>query len=283
MPSQQLSFWDNEALETGYRLLADLKLEDAKLQFNKTLQAGIGETSSVKKLLEACEYWQARLKYSPENNDAGSSSEQIDSLLTSFVHYPFTPQMNVFKKSMLAFIVSLLHKEGMMDLKSMKTAFDLLLASGDLQNAEVLILQCINQHPGNRMLLYFLAQVQWLNGNRSEANNNYATLLLYYPDKVEFSRIENEKIKALIDSHGTPMAPAYGWLHNVLPLVSLPDEIEIYNDEHRKAIECYRLLLTSNKALLNNERKLSAQYRRELKALAPELFEEYFKWIEKQG
>lgn len=283
MPSQQLSFWDNEALETGYRLLADLKLEDAERQFAKALQAGIGETGSVRKLLEACEYWQVRLKYSPEKNDANSSSEQIDSLLTAFVHYPFTPQMNVLKKTLLAHIVSLLHAEEAMDLKNMETAFDMLIAMDDSQNAEELVSQSISQHPKSPLLLNLLAQAQWLSGNRSEANNNYAALLLYYPDSVEFNRIENKKLLDLIHTYGSAMAPAYGWLQNAVSLVSLTDEIEIQNDIHRKAIECYRLLLGSNKALLNNERSLSAQYRRELKTLVPELFAEYFKWVQKQG
>ncbi|MEO8960851.1 MAG: hypothetical protein ABI325_03155 [Ginsengibacter sp.] len=283
MPSQQLSFWDNEALETGYRLLADLKMGDAERQFKKALEAGIGETDSVKKLLEACEYWQIRLKYSPENNDANSSSEQIDSLLTAFVHYPFSRQMNAFKKALLSRIVSLLYAEEAMDLKNMETAFDLLLAMDDFQNAEKLVSQSISQHPGKLLLLYLLAQVQWISGNRSEANNNYAALLLYHPDRIEFYRIENEKLQELIQTYGAAMTPAYGWLHNVLPLVSLPEEIEIQNDEHCNALECYRLLLGSNKALLNNERNLSAQYRRELKTLAPDLFGEYFKWLQKQG
>lgn len=280
MASRQLSFWDNEALETGYRCLADLELEEAKLQFKKALEAGLGETNSAKKLIEVCEYWQVRIQYAPEANNG---SEQIESLLGAFVHYLFTPQMNVLKKALLNHIVALLHQEEVMDLKSMQTAFDLLLENADLERAEGLVLQCINQHPENQLLLYLLAQVQWMNGNRSEANNNYVRLLLCHPDKVEFNRIENNPLKELIYSHGGAMAPAYGWLHNIVSLISLPDEIEIQNTEHAKAVECYRLLLGSNKSLLNNERNLSAQYRRELKALAPELFAEYFKWLQKQG
>jgi tetratricopeptide (TPR) repeat protein len=280
MPPQQLSFWDNEALETGYRRLADLKLEEAESHFNKALEAGIGELDSVKKLIEACGYWLARIRYLPESGDTISSSEQIDALLTAFVHYPFTPQMNAFKKALLTYIVSLLHDEVAMDLKSMEAAFDLLLESGDLQNAENLVLQSINQHPENSLLLYLLAQVQWLSGNRSEASRNYTWLLLHHPDKVEFNRIENNKLKALIYSHGAAMAPAYGWLQNVVPLISPSDEIDIYNDEHRKAIECYRLLIEANKALLNNQRDLYVRSRKQLKTLSPEFFAAYFKWLQ---
>jgi hypothetical protein len=280
MPYQQLTFWDNEALETGYRYLADLDLENAALQFNKALEAGIGELDSVKKLIEACEYWQARIHYRP---DSDNNTEQIDSLLAAFVHYPFTPQMNVVKKALLAHIVSLFDKEATMVLKNMETAFDLLLESNDLQIAEDLILQCIAQHPVNRLLLYPLAQIQWLRGKRSEANFNYATVLLHHPERLEVNRIENKKLKEIIDLRGAAMAPAYGWLQNAVPLIHLPDEIEIYDDEHRKAIECYRLLLGANKAILNNEKKLSVQLRKQLKTLAPDLFAEYFNWLQQHG
>ncbi len=78
------------------------------------------------------------------------------------------------------------------------------------------------------------------------------------------------------------MAPAYGWLQNVVPLISLSDEIEICNSEHRKALECYRLLLGANKALLNHHQALSVQIRKQLKALAPDFFAGYFNWLQRQ-
>lgn len=279
MSSLQLTFWDNEALETGYRHLAALELEDAKLQFKKTLEAGIGEMDSVKKLIEACDYWQLRIGFIPGKDN---QSEQIELLLSAFVHFSFTPQMNAFKKSLLMHIVFLLHREEVMDIKNMETAFDLLLGNRNLQMVEDLITECINHHSENALLLYLLAQVQWRNGDRSDANNNYVRLLLYHPDKVEFNRIENDKLKELIYSHSPAMAPAFAWLHNVVSLVSIPDDIEIRNNEHGKAIACYRLLVKANKALLNNEKNLSFQFRKQLKALAPELFAEYFNWLQKQ-
>lgn len=279
MHSQQLSFWDNEALETGYRHLAALEFEEAQQKFNKALQAGIGETDSIKKLLDACEYWKVRIPSFPQIK---GSSELIDSLLTGFVNYPFTPQMHAFKEAMLAYIVSLLHNEPQMNIKSMETAFDLLIESNDLTNAESLAQECVAQHAGNRFVLYLLAQVQWLSGNRSEANNHYAMLLLQYPGEVEFNRIENFKLKELINLHGAAMAPAYGWLQNAMPFVPVVNEIIAGDAAHQKAIACYRLLRDANKSLLNNEIALAVQKRKELKSIAPELFAEYFNWLKQR-
>jgi hypothetical protein len=78
-----------------------------------------------------------------------------------------------------------------MDLKYMETAFDLLLSIDDFQKAEDLVSHSISQHPEKRLLLYLLAQAQWLNGNRSNANINYAQLLLCRPDKTLVNRLQN--------------------------------------------------------------------------------------------
>lgn len=283
---QQLSLWDNEALETGYRCLAALELEEAIRQFNNALQSGIGEQELIQKSIAACNYWQPRLQLSSgaevHDGATASLSQHIAEMLADYIRYPFNRQMDRFKKNLLGHIVDLLYNEADMDLKDMETAFDLLLGIGDFQKAEDLISQCIKQHPENHSLLYFLAQAQWRNGNRSEANSNFAWLLLYHPDITLVSRIENSRLKELIHSYGPAMTPAYGWLRNVLPFVPLADEILACNEEHQKAIESYRLLQEANKALQNNDRNSSIKFRRQLKELVPEFFEEYLNWINQQ-
>ena len=112
MPVQQLSFWDNEALETGYRCLAALQLDEASVQFNKALQAGIGEMDSVQKLIEACKYWQPFLIQSPGDTNV---SQHIKLLLENYLDYPFIPQMATFKKQLLYDIAGLLHNQTNID------------------------------------------------------------------------------------------------------------------------------------------------------------------------
>lgn len=286
MPVQQLSLWDNEALETGYRCLNALEWEEAILQFNEALQGGIGEMESVQKLITASQYWQARIQHTPgsqvHSGAAASLSQHIAGLLADYSHYSFTPQMAGFKKALLGHIVGLLHHETDMDLNDMETAFDLLLGIDDFQTAEDLISHGIKQHPEKRLLLYLLAQAQWLNGNRSDANNNYVRLLFYHPDKVMDNRIENKKLKELIHSCGPEMAPAYGWLRNILPFVPPADEIPACDEEHDKAIKSYRLLREANRSMNNNDMKSYVQYRKQLKELTPALYEEYFNLLKQR-
>ncbi len=286
MTTQQLSLWDNEALETGYRCLAALELEEAIRQFNKALQAGIGEMESVKKLIGTCKYWQARIQHSPRAQAhigaTADLSQRIAELLADYIHYSFNPQTARFKKALLGHIVDLLHNEADMDLKDMETAFDLLLSIDDFQKAEDLVSHSISQHPEKRLLLYLLAQAQWLNGNRSDANINYAQLLLRHPDKTLVNRIENRKLKELIHSYGPAMSPAYGWLRNVLSFIPIDDEIPACDEEHAKAIKSYRLLQEANISLNNNDMKSCINYRKQLKALVPALYDEYFNWLKER-
>lgn len=286
MPVHQLSLWDNEALETGYRCLNALEWEAAIRQFNKALQGGIGEIGSVQKLIAASHYWKERIQHAPgpeTHSDATASfSQHIAGLLADYSRYSFTPQMAGFKKALLGHIVDLLHHETDMDLNDMETAFDLLLGMDDFQTAEDLISHGIKKHPKKRLLLYFLAQAQWLNDNRSDANNNYVRLLFYHPDKIMDNRIENKKLKELIHSCGPAMAPAYGWVRNVLPFVPPADEIPACDEEHHKAIKCYRLLWEANRSMNNNDMQSCIQYRKQLKELTPALYDEYFNLLKQR-
>ncbi len=274
MPVQQLSFWDNEALERGYRSLAALKMDEALVQFNKALRAGIGEMDSVQKLIEACKYWKPFLIPAIEDTNV---SQHIKLLQDNYLDYSFIPQMATFKKSLLLFIVDLLQNENNIDINDAEAAFDLLLEMRDFEKAEALASYGISQHLENRQWLYLLAQAQWLCGKRSEANYNYVILLRCYPNEVPVGRIENTKLKELIHSYGPAMAPAYGWLRNIVPFVPLPDAFKVCDEEHQKALESYRLLQQAERSLNNNDMKSCINYRKQLKLISPGLYDEYFR------
>jgi hypothetical protein len=130
--------------------------------------------------------------------------------------------------------------------------------------------------------MYLLAQAQWFSNNRNEANNNYGLLLLCHPGKTELNRIENKRLTELIPAYGSPLAPIYGWLRNVMNYVPLPEKIEVHDEEHRKALEVYHLLYNANKAQESNNRKETIRYRKEIKMLMPAIYTEYFNWLEQQ-
>lgn len=280
MPARQLTFWDNEALELGYHFLNDLQFQKAISHFNEALFNKIAERDSIQQLITVCEYWHPRIQY--VSVDDSNRTEKINALIGDYSHYVFSRQIDNFKNALLQYIVSLLIKEPDMDLNDTETVFDLLVKSSEFQKAEELVSCSIVQHPGNPQLMYLLAQAQWFSNNRNEANNNYGLLLLCHPGKTELNRIENKKLTELILTYGSAFAPIYGWLRNVMNYVPLPEKIEIYDEEHRKALAIYRLFYNANKALESNNIKETIRYRKEIKTLMPAIYTEYFNWLEYQ-
>ena len=205
-----------------------------------------------------------------------SRSRYMAVLLEDFSHYPFTAGIRKFKKALLNYLADRISREADTDVKNMETTFDLLLGIDDFRKAENLVSQYKRQFPENHGFLYLLAQAQWLNGNKVEARSNYARALLYHPDQFSARRIEPGPLKKLIESYGPAMAPAYGWLRNILPSIPLTGKVKTEGIEHGRAIMCYRLMQQADESLKNNDTKSRIQFRKQLKEQSPELYEEYF-------
>src|SRR5665213_2879445 len=100
MITAQPSLWDNAALESGYRSMADLKLEEAVRYFNEALQDGFGGRETTQEAIDACHYWQPRIKKNVELD-----APAITDFLTDFRQYPFTRLMTGLKKAILRYFV----------------------------------------------------------------------------------------------------------------------------------------------------------------------------------
>lgn len=286
MPVYQPSLWDNIALETGYRCLIALKLDEAIRQFNEAMGSATGDRESIHTGLAACQFWQTRIQQLEEPvtplGNTVSRSRYMAVLLEDFSHYPFTPVIRKFKKALLNYLADRIIREADTDVKNMETAFDLLLGIGDFQKAENLVSQYKRQFPENPAFLYLLAQAQWLNGNKIKAKSNYAQALLYHPDQFSARRIEPGPLKKLIESYGPAMAPAYGWLLDILPSISLAAEVKTHDTEQDHAIQSYRLIQQADESLKKNDMKSSIHFRKQLKEKAPALYEEYFNLLKRR-
>lgn len=286
MPVHQPSLWDNVALETGYRCLIALKLDEAIRQFNEAMESATGDRESIHIGLAACQFWQNRIQQLEEpatpSGNIVSRSRYMAVLLEDFSHYPFTPGIRKFKMALLNYLADRITGDADTDIKNRETAFDLLLSIHDYQKAENLAALSVTQFPEQPFFLYLLAQAQWLNGNKTEARRNYAHALLYHPDQFSGHRIEPEPLKKLIAFHGPAMAPAYGWLRNILPPIPLADIIKTAGMEHYHAIQSYRMMQQADESLKNNDIKSGIHFRKQLKEQAPDLYEEYFGLLKRQ-
>ena len=78
------------------------------------------------------------------------------------------------------------------------------------------------------------------------------------------------------------MAPAYGWLRNILPSIPLAGIVKTPDMEQDHAIQGYRLMQQAHESLKNNDIKSSINFRKQLKEQTPDLYEEYFSLLKQR-
>lgn len=273
MSVRQPSLWDNIPLEEGYRCMYALQLDEAIEYFNEASQSKLGDPQTIQNAIITCRFWKGKLE------NVAISPASIAEILKDFSEYHFTRLITEFKKTLLRYITNLLKDVENFNLANVEFTFDLLLKTGDFQNAEELILEYLERCPEKYHLLYLLAQAQWCKKNKTEARINYAKALLYFPDKKYFARIVPDDLKKIIDYSGPEMAPSYGWLRDVLPIISITDDIKFKDEKHAQAIKTYHLMAQAIEHEKSNDLNQKTHSRKELKKQDPELFKEYFQKV----
>ncbi len=266
----QPSLWDNIPLETGYRCMNALHFGEAIVQFNEAAKQTNSEYHHIQSAIETCNFWKSKM------DTTEICTATISLLLEDFIGYPFPSLMIVLKKTLLLYICELLKNTEDYHLGNIETAFDLLIAMHHFQEAEELISTCMILHPEQYKLFYYLAQAQWHKMNKRDSRINYAKALLHFPDKKILERIEPEELKEIIHYHGIAMAPAYACIAEILPLISLGNEMTFIDAEHQIAIKSYKLLAQTFRAEQNADLGLRIEYRKQLKEHCPDLFNAYF-------
>lgn len=270
--------WPTSVMGMGYRNLAAFKFEEAEQDFRDVHFSGQGNETEITKALNACKYWQ------PLVNQSKTDPENLppDKLYKEFRCFDFEniPGLHQLAESLLRHIADRMSSEGHFYInendKTGKTVSDLLMELGQFNKAELTVLQKSKDQPNEFQLHYILAHIQWIIHLKGEAKKNYARALLGDPCRIPPHRILPEQLRSLIHEVGAEMAPAFGWVRGVLPLVSPPKNPEFCSKSHRKAYYCYRLLWLADKAVQNDNIENRISYRKKLKADAPNLYDEYF-------
>lgn len=280
MDDSQLALfdWPTSVMGMGYRSLAAFKFDEAEQNFRDVQISGQGKVTEITKALHACQYWQPLVIQSNE----APGNLPIDKLYEDFRCYNFenVPGLHQLAASLLQHIADRMSSEGLfyidMNDKTGETISDLLIELGQYNKAEQAVLQRSKHQPAEVQLHYILAHIQWKIHLKGEAKKNYARGLLGDPCQVPLHRILFEQLRSLIHEVGAEMAPAFGWIRGVLPLVSPQENPEFCNESHRKAFDCYRLIWLADKALQKGDMENCISYRKKLKADAPDLYDEYF-------
>ena len=280
----QLPLFNREAmiLAEGYRCLAGFKISEAVQYFHDVLDRMGSEPDSfeqeeARRALETCKDWQPLVLQN--NHGKPDFLVHSDEIYKKFSDYDFANFSGIrqFQNALHRAITKRMLETGHFYIdKENKTCADLLMELGRHKEAEELVLLQMEREPEDNHLYYCLAEIQWKSNKQGEAKKNYARGLLYDPCRLPDSRMVYKKLSDLIDAEGPEMAPAFGWVRGILPLVYLRNDLESCSNTHRHAMDCYRLLWSADKALQKRNMDVCFEYRKELKAKAPSLYDEYF-------
>jgi tetratricopeptide (TPR) repeat protein len=275
MSSSQLNIFDPQTMimSEGYGELAAFKFVKAAKHFREAVQAN-GSESEAEEALRVCQYWQPLIpqgREPPENHS-------IDDIYKKLRAYDFgnTSGLQQFRRALLVYITGRLMASDRFYINEGEAISDLLMEAGRDKRAEKIVEEQIEKRPHDHQIRYCQAQIQLQNGYTGEAKKNFARALLQNPCNVAFNRIEYGDLNTLIEDVGAEMTPAFGWVRDILPFVTLPEKIEICSKKHQKAVDCYRLLRLADKAAVKGNSDARLKYRKALHNRNPELYKEYF-------
>jgi predicted Zn-dependent protease len=275
MNPNQLPIFDRHTMimGEGYRWLASFKFEKAAQHFEDAVHTSSGAESEPDEALQACNYWQPLIQQRRES----PREQSLNELYQKFRLYDFgsASGLRQFKRALLEYITGRLLAADQFYINDEETVSDLLLELQRPDKAERVVEQRLEKQPRNDQLRYCLAQIQWQNNHKGEAKKHFARALLYDPCHIPFYRIKYKALNGLIDDVGAEMAPAFGWLRGILPLVQPPENIKMCSEMHQKGADSYQLLYLADRAAVKKNSEARLKYRKKLHNQAPELYEEY--------
>jgi len=262
----QLFQWDLLEAGNGHACLARLDFDQAEAHFNRVLGAlpghQVAETG-----LRSVQYWQQALSVA-EGVAGGEALTGLWQRIEAF-DFPATEASRMLRANLIRHLLSLINDAPAFYVPPDLCRGYLHLQLGEYLTAEAHLRALIEHCPGHGRLYGYLADALWLQGRREIAGGVYATALLVEPQQVNVDALCNRQLAQVIARHGVDLAPVYGFLRGVLPLVDLEIAVDT------KATAIYALLRQAESALQCQDTESMIRFRRELGSLAPEVLDAY--------
>lgn len=258
--------WDLIEAGKGYNSLARLDFPAATSHFSRVLTAfpHHQEAGSGLKLVR---YWEQTLQ-DLESKDTESGAVLLWQRINDFV-FPCSEPGQALQRTLFRQLLAMLEEAQLFWIPPNLCAGWLHLQLGDHVAAENHFRRQIQSAPGNGRWYGRLADTLWLQGRKELANGVYVAALLLDPYRVAVDTLCHRELAEVIAEHGPALAPAYGFMKGVLPLVA--QEVTIPTAETR----IYDQLRRAELAMLEDNHEAMVASRRELKRLSPAVFTEY--------
>lgn len=282
MDNDQLPLFDqqNQIMTEGYEKMAAFRFNEAGQVFRNIGKTFVQPEPETEAALNCISYWK-KVFEQLENTDC---PDAVSFLYGEIDRYDFANSWGAqkFRSALINHLSGLMRSQDRFYVNEQATLSDLYLQLEKHHKAQQVLMDHLNARPSDNHARFRLAQLQWNYNQKGEAIRNYALGLLWDPQTAPSEFLESEEIADLIKKYGPEMAPAYGWIEGILPLLSVPDELSPVSEDHHKALECYRLLRKAEKASRNNQMEACVEYRKALKERWPKLYEAYYALLSKR-
>jgi len=272
--------WQNEVLAEGYQQLAAFNFDEAEFVFLQLREKYVSADPEMEDALVCTRYWKEVFQQLEKTNSANSIAFLHDEI--SQFRFKKTWGQQRFRSVLIHHLIGLMQRYDVFYVNSLTTLSDLFLQLKEYKKAVQVLSDRVSVAEQDNRLRFRLAQAQWKMKEKRDARRNYALGLLINPASVPLEFLECGETVDLLRSRGPEMAPAYGWVFGILPLVQPPDNISPGNDTHLKALTCYRFLIKAEKASIHDDPDATVEYRKALKESDPEFYKEYFSLISKR-
>lgn len=263
--------WDRIETGNGYACLARLAFGQARQHFTRVLD-GLPGHQAAGTGLQAVEYWEQVFRVLA-TMEAEAAVAHFWKRLRAF-SFGNSDVDRELRANLLGRLREVM-EQGAVDYLPPDLCLGYLsLQLGDYVTAENQLRGLIESAPADGLLYGYLGDALWLQGRREIANGVYAAALLLDPERMATYAPCNHRLVAIIAEHGASMAPAYGFLGGVLPLVEL--EIAPLTE----AVRIYGLLRGAERARYRCDHAAVIAARRELQILAPQIFADYLAFVQ---
>lgn len=266
----QLNLFSADRLKVGegFEALVALKLERAGQLFD-TVLAKKPEVSDAVAGREIVCYWQSVMEQSQKldsSEHGGFIWQRVKELRNDPLLLP-----DRLKRSLIGKVIALLQEHDLVFRPPDLCCGYLHIEVGEYQQAVASLKAALERTPDSARLRGFLGDALWCLRRETWARAEYARALLTSPKDVSIADLRDTKLLDVISHHGVEMAPVYGWLQGVLPLLD-PDQLSCGNE---KVADAYRRLYEVEQARLSGDQDAAVEQRQHLREAIPDLFEAY--------
>lgn len=277
MPHQlDLFSWDIIKIGEGFRSLSGFDFEGARVFFKEVLSR-VPDHSSATRAMEMVAHWEGILQRleSLEGEDA------LTFFWKNIKEYPFGKEHGpeLFRKALIERLLLLMDENPFIYIPPDLCSGYLYIKLGDYREAERVLKILLNEYPSNGRLLGYLGDALWMQGRGEEAMGIYTKALLSAPYEVSLEDLRDKELLELIEDEGVDMAPVYGWLRGILPLVEVETKPSQEVKQH-KALRIYGLLNIAEKARQKGYHEKMVSHRRMLKEEDSKVFNAYMERME---